>query len=142
MSVDYAPSLVAILFGIGFSCFFMALAVFLGPKRPDPEKLSPFECGSDPIGSPRVRFSVKFYQVAILFLIFDIESAFLYPWAAFYRKLSCVKHTDLGTELGQVVGTQGLDTVTAFGFVEMLVFIGTLVVALAYVWRKRAIGWG
>ena len=133
MSVDYAPSLVAILFGIGFSCFFMALAVFLGPKRPDPEKLSPFECGSDPIGSPRVRFSVKFYQVAILFLIFDIESAFLYPWAAFYRKLSCV---------GTLDGTQCLGTVTAFGFVEMLVFIGTLVVALAYVWRKRAIGWG
>ena len=133
MSVDYAPSLVAILFGIAFSCLFLGLAIFLGPKRPDPEKLSPFECGSDPIGSPRVRFSVKFYQVAILFLIFDIESAFLYPWAALYRKLSC---------LGTVAGTQCLGTVTAFGFVEMLVFIGTLVVALAYVWRKRAIGWG
>ena len=133
MSVDYAPSLVAILFGIAFSLFFLGLAVFLGPKRSDPEKLAPFECGSEPIGSPRVRFSVKFYQVAILFLIFDIESAFLYPWAAYYRKLSC---------LGVVAGTQCLGTVTWFGFVEMLVFVGTLVVALAYVWRKRAIGWG
>lgn len=133
MSVDYAPSLVAILFGIAFSLFFLALAMFLGPKRSDPEKLAPFECGSEPIGSPRVRFSVKFYQVAILFLIFDIESAFLYPWAALYRKLSC---------LGVVAGTQCLGTVTWFGFVEMLVFVGTLVVALAYVWRKRAIGWG
>ena len=133
MSVDYAPSLVAILFGIAFSCLFLGLAIFLGPKRPDPEKLSPFECGSDPIGSPRVRFSVKFYQVSILFLIFDIESAFLYPWAALYRKLSC---------LGTVAGTQCLGTVTWFGYVEMLVFVGTLVVALAYVWRKRAIGWG
>ena len=71
--------------------------------------------------------------LVILFLIFDIESAFLYPWAALYRKLSC---------LGTVAGTQCLGTVTVFGFVEMLVFIGTLVVALAYVWRKRAIGWG
>ena len=133
MSVDYAPSLVAILFGIGFSCFFMALAVFLGPKRPDPEKLSPFECGSDPIGSPRVRFSVKFYQVAILFLIFDIESAFLYPWAAQYRRLSCD-----GSFIGGICQGQ----ISVFGFVEMLVFLASLVVALAYVWRKRAIGWG
>lgn len=133
MSVDYAPSLVAILFGIAFACLFLGLAIFLGPKRPNAEKLSPFECGSEPIGSPRVRFSVKFYQVAILFLIFDIESAFLYPWAALFRKLSC---------LGVVAGTQCLGAVTWFGFVEMLVFVGTLIVALAYVWRKRAIGWG
>ena len=130
---DYGPPLVAIVFGIGFSLAFLALAMFLGPKRLGAEKLAPFECGSEPIGSPRVRFSVKFYQVAILFLIFDIEAAFLYPWAALYRKLSCI---------GIVAGTQCLGTVTAFGFVEMLVFIGTLVVALSYVWRKRAIGWG
>ena len=130
---DYGPPLVAILFGIGFSLVFLAMAMFVGPKRPGAEKLAPFECGSEPIGSPRVRFSVKFYQVAILVLIFDIEAAFLYPWAALYRKLSCI---------GLVAGTQGLGTTTMFGFVEMLVFIGTLVVALAYVWRKRAIGWG
>ena len=130
---DYGPPLVAILFDIGFSLVFLAMAMFVGPKRPGAEKLAPFECGSEPIGSPRVRFSVKFYQVAILFLIFDIEAAFLYPWAALYRKLSCI---------GLVAGTQCLGTTTMFGFVEMLVFIGTLVVALAYVWRKRAIGWG
>jgi NADH-quinone oxidoreductase subunit A len=133
MSVDYAPSLVAILFGIAFSCLFLGLAVFLGPKRPNAEKLAPFECGSEPIGSPRVRFSVKFYQVAILFLVFDIESAFLYPWAALYRRLSCIG-------VPGPVECHGI--VTFFGFVEMLVFVGTLVVALAYVWRKRAIGWG
>ena len=130
---DYGPPLVAIVFGIGFALLFLALAMFIGRKRLGAEKLSPFECGSEPIGSPRVRFSVKFYQVAILFLIFDIEAAFLYPWAALYRKLSCI---------GIVAGTQCLGTVTMFGFVEMLVFIGTLVIALAYVWRKRAIGWG
>lgn len=133
MSVDYAPPLVAIVFGIGFSCLFLALAMFLGPKRGGDEKLSPFECGSEPIGSPRVRFSVKFYQVAILFLIFDIETAFLYPWAALYRKLSCI---------GTFAHNQCQGVPTMFGYVEMLVFIGTLVVALAYVWRKRAIGWG
>lgn len=133
MTVDYAPTLVALLFGLGFSCLFMALAVFLGPKRGGETKLSPFECGSDPIGSPRVRFSVKFYQVAILFLIFDIEAAFLYPWASQFRRLSCI---------GPMSGLSCLGTVTLFGFVEMLVFLGTLVVALAYVWRKRAIGWG
>ena len=130
---DYGPPLVAILFGIGFALLFLALAMFIGPKRPGAEKLAPFECGSEPIGSPRVRFSVKFYQVAILFLIFDIEAAFLYPWAALYRKLSCI---------GIVAGTQCLGTMTYFGFVEMLVFVATLVAALAYVWRKRAIGWG
>ena len=133
MSVDYAPTLVAIVFGVAFSCVFLCLAIFLGPKRSDPEKLSPFECGSEPIGTPRVRFSVKFYQVAILFLIFDIEAAFLYPWAALYRRLSCA---------GSLIGGQCLGAITWFGFVEMLVFVGTLVVALAYVWRKRAIGWG
>ncbi len=132
-ATDYGPTLVAIVFGIAFSCVFLGLAMFLGPKRENAEKLSPFECGSEPIGSPRVRFSVKFYQVALLFLIFDIEAAFLYPWAAIFRRLSC---------LGTVIHNECLGTVTAFGFVEMLVFMSTLVVALGYVWRKRAIGWG
>ena len=131
---DYGPPLVAIVFGIGFSVLFLALAMFIGPKRPGAEKLAPFECGSEPIGSPRVRFSVKFYQVAILFLIFDIEAAFLYPWAARFKQLSC---NGLITASGQCLGTA-----TMFGLVEMLVFIATLVIALAYVWRKRAIGWG
>lgn len=133
MSVDYTPTLVAILFGIGFACVFLALAMFLGPKRGGANKLAPFECGSEPIGSPRVRFSVKFYQVAILFLIFDIESAFLYPWATLFRRLSCV---------GPLVEGACAGTVSLFGYVEMLVFIATLVIALAYCWRKRAIGWG
>src|SRR5579859_6613621 len=90
MSVAYTPVLVAILFGSAFGLLFLALAVFMGPKHETAEKLAPFECGSEPIGSPRVRFSVKFYQVAILFLVFDIETAFLYPWAVLFRKLSCV----------------------------------------------------
>ena len=92
----------------------------------------PYECGSDVIGSPRARFEVKFYQVAILFLVFDIEAAFLYPWALRYRELSCLGPLDGG------VCSAGI---SFFGLGEMLVFMGILVVALAYVWRKRAIGW-
>jgi NADH-quinone oxidoreductase subunit A len=133
MAVTYSPILVAILFAVGFALVFLALAMFMGPKHETAEKLAPFECGSEPIGSPRVRFSVKFYQVAILFLVFDIESAFLYPWAVLYRKLSCT---------GALVGNICPSGITFFGLAEMVVFIAILVVGLAYVWRKKAIGWG
>lgn len=134
MSQTYAPVLVAIAFAGVFASLFLALSMFFGPKHLTREKLQPFECGSDPIGSPRVRFSVKFYQVAILFLVFDIESAFLYPWAVLYRSLSC---TGVVTAAGVCSGV-----VTPFGLVEMLTFLVVLVVALTYVWRKKAIGWG
>ena len=133
MAVTYSPILVSILFAVGFGLVFLALAMFMGPKHETAEKLAPFECGSEPIGSPRVRFSVKFYQVAILFLVFDIESAFLYPWAVLYRKLSCA---------GALSGTICSSGVTFFGLAAMVVFIALLVVALAYAWRKKAIGWG
>lgn len=119
------PAGIAIAFALGFCGLFTALALFIGPKATNPEKLKPFECGSEPIGSPRGRYSVKFYQVAILFLVFDIEAAFMYPWAVLFDQLS--------------VAPGG--GVSMFGFVEMLVFVAILVVALAYVWRKKAIGW-
>lgn len=119
------PAGLAIVFALGFCGLFTALAVLVGPKATNPEKLKPFECGSEPIGTPRGRYSVRFYQVAILFLVFDIEAAFMYPWAILYNQLS---H-----------GVGG--GVSVFGFVEMLVFVAILVVALAYVWRKKAIGW-
>ena len=122
------PAGLAILFGVGFCGLFTALAVLVGPKATNPEKLKPFECGSEPIGTPRGRYSVKFYQVAILFLVFDIEAAFMYPWAVLYNNLS---HT---------LGPQG-PMISVFGFAEMLLFVAILVVALAYVWRKKAIGW-
>lgn len=119
------PAGVAIAMALGFCGLFTALAVLLGPKATNPEKLKPFECGSEPIGTPRGRYSVKFYQVAILFLVFDIEAAFMYPWAVLYNQLS---------------RTAG-GAVSVFGFAEMLLFVAILVVALAYVWRKKAIGW-
>ena len=113
----FTPAGYAILAALGFCGLFTLLAVAVGPKATNPEKLKPFECGSEPIGTPRGKYSVKFYQVAILFLVFDIEAAFLYPWAIQYR------------------------TATLFGFIEMLVFLAVLVVALLYVWRKKAVGW-
>ena len=76
------------MFALGFCGLFTALAVLIGPKVSNPDKLKPFECGSEPIGSPRGRYSVKFYQVAILFLVFDIEAAFMYPCAVLYNQLS------------------------------------------------------
>ena len=121
----YIPAGIAIVFGLGFAGLLLLAAMLLGPKRASAEKLGPFECGMEPIGSPRARFSVKFYQVAILFLVFDVEAAFMYPWAVTFRELS---HTAAGA-------------VSPAAFVEMLVFVGVLVVALAYVWRKKAIGW-
>ena len=120
------PAGLAIVLSLGFAGLFTALAVLIGPKVSTPEKLKPFECGSEPIGTPRGRYSVKFYQVAILFLVFDIEAAFMYPWAILFNQLSHDSATG---------------TVSVFGFVEMLIFVGILVVALAYVWRKKAIGW-
>jgi len=125
----YIPAGLAILLALGFCGLFTALAVLVGPKATNPEKLKPFECGSEPIGSPRGRYSVRFYQVAILFLVFDIEAAFMYPWAILYNQLS---HTNAPP--GQVV-------VSVFWFAEIPVFISILVVAFAYVWRKKAIGW-
>ncbi len=121
------------MLALGFCGLFTALAVLVGPKATNPEKLKPFECGSEPIGSPRGRYSVRFYQVAILFLVFDIEAAFMYPWAILYDKLS---HTTAAAANGAAI-----TVVSIFGFVEMLVFVAILVVALAYVWRKKAIGW-
>ena len=114
----YIPAGLAILLGVGFAGALLAAAVYLGPKRGGAEKLSPFECGMEPIGSPRARFSVKFYHVAILFLVFDVESAFMYPWSVWYK------------------GSASL-----FGFIDMLIFVVVLAVALTYVWRKKAIGW-
>ena len=106
-----------ILVGVGFALALTALAKYVGPRRPNKAKDVPYECGSDVIGSPRARFEVKFYQVAIVFLVFDIETAFLYPWAIVFRS-----------------GGPGL-------FVEMLVFLATLAVGYAYLWKKGAFDW-
>jgi len=89
----------------------------LAPRNPAPEKLEPYECGAPPLGSAHQRLPVKFYLVAVLFLLFDIETVFLFPWSVLFRKL-------------------GL-----FGLVEMGIFLGVLVLGLVYVWRKGALEW-
>jgi NADH-quinone oxidoreductase subunit A len=95
----------------------VGLAALLGPRRPSAIKSGPFECGSDPIGSARERFGVKFYLLALLFIVFDVEAVFVYPWAVLLK--------DLGWP----------------GYVEMAIFAFTLVVGLAYVWKKGALDW-
>ena len=132
MTSDYVPAAIAIGAGVGMALLLTAAAKYLGPSRPTRAKQISYEAGSEPVGSPRARFSVKFYQVAILFLVFDIEAAFLYPWAVNYRALSCTTPLENGVCTGDV---------SFFGFGGVLVFMGILVVALAYVWRKRAVGW-
>jgi NADH-quinone oxidoreductase subunit A len=132
MSSDYLAATIAILAGVGMALLLTLAAKYLGPHRPTKAKSIPYEAGSDVIGSPRARFSVKFYQVAILFLVFDIESAFLYPWAVNYRGLSCLGPLKDG------ICTAGI---SFFGLGGVVVFMALLVVALAYVWRKRAVGW-
>jgi NADH-quinone oxidoreductase subunit A len=95
----------------------LGLQRLLAPKRPNAEKLSPYECGAPILGSAHQRLPVKFYVVAVLFLLFDIETVFLFPWSVLFRRL-------------------GL-----FGLVEMSVFLGVLVLGLVYVWRKGALEW-
>ena len=133
MSSDYVAAAIAIIAGVGMALLLTAAAKYLGPSRPTKAKAIPYEAGSDVIGSPRARFSVKFYQVAILFLVFDIEAAFLYPWAVSYRALSCTGPAGRRASARPASRSSGLG--------EMLVFMAILVVALAYVWRKRAVGW-
>jgi NADH-quinone oxidoreductase subunit A len=135
MTSDYLAALIAIAAGVGMACLLSLAAKYLGgtQNRPTKNKGIPYEAGSDVIGSPRARFSVKFYQVAILFLVFDIEAAFLYPWAVNYRALSCTVPLAPG---GACPGG-----VSLFGLGGVVVFMALLVVGLAYVWRKRAVGW-
>jgi NADH-quinone oxidoreductase subunit A len=132
MTSDYVSAALAILAGVGMAVLLTLAAKYLGPSRPTRAKAIPYEAGSDPIGSPRARFSVKFYQVAIIFLVFDIEAAFLYPWAVNYQALSCA---------GPLSDGRCSSGVSFFGLGGVVVFMAFLVVALAYVWRKRAVGW-
>lgn len=107
-----------IVLGLGFAGTMIGLSALLGPRNPTPEKLAPYECGMPAVGDARERQSVKFYLVAMIFLLFDIEVAFLYPWAMSLR--------DLGWA----------------GFVQILTFFAILTVGFIYVWRKGVLDWG
>lgn len=114
---SYLPILVLIAIALAFALGSVVMSRLVGQKKPSTVKLAPYECGMPPVGSARERVSVKFYIVAMLFIVFDIEAVFLYPWAVVFKRL-------------------GL-----FGFVEMGVFIVILLVGYVYVWKKGALEW-
>ncbi len=118
---SYVPILVLMVIAAGFSGLFLAASYFVGPRHPNPEKLSTYECGVEPEGTARQRFSVHFYLVAIVFILFDIEAVFLYPWAVRYRGLLF--------EMGPAV------------LVEMIVFIAVLFLGYFYIWRRGVLDW-
>jgi len=109
---------IMVVLGVGFAAVMIGLSELLGPKNPTPEKLAPYECGMPAVGDARERQSVKFYLVAMIFLLFDIEVAFLYPWAIALR--------DLGWP----------------GFAQIVTFFLILLVGFVYVWRKGVLDWG
>jgi NADH-quinone oxidoreductase subunit A len=133
MSTDYIAVTLVILVGTGAALQFLALAKFLGERRPSAAKNITYEAGSDPVGDPRGRFPVRFYPLAILFVVFDIEAAVLFPGAVSYRELSCAGALHAG------VCTAG---VSFLGIGAAVAFMAILLVALVYAWRKGVIGWG
>lgn len=114
---NYLPIMIFFIFAIGLSIVLLAVNQLRSTRRPDPEKLSPYECGFNAFDDTRHRFDVRFYLVAILFIIFDLEIAFLFPWAI---------------SLGKI----GL-----FGFWSMMAFLGILTIGFIYEWKKGALEW-
>src|SRR5213593_2251560 len=117
MLAEYFPVLLFILVGLGVGVAPMVLGKLLGPNRPDKAKNSPYECGFEAFEDARMKFDVRYYLVAILFILFDLEIAFLFPWAVTLH------------EIGPA------------GFWAMMIFLGILVVGFAYEWKKGALDW-
>ncbi|MCU1289368.1 MAG: dehydrogenase subunit [Acidobacteria bacterium] len=127
--LDYAPIGVMFLVAIGFAASQILVTQLIGPRKRTATKLMPYESGKDPVGSARDRFSIKFYTVAVIFLLFDIEVLFMIPFAVAFKEL---------------LAQEKISTI-AFGtiaFVEIMIFISTLVVGYIYVWRKGTFEWG
>jgi NADH-quinone oxidoreductase subunit A len=114
---SYAPILILGIVAIGFGVFTLVMSHLLGRPRPSPGKLSTYECGMPPVGTARERFPIKFYLVCMIFILLDVDAAFLYPWALVFR--------DLGL----------------FGLVEMTVFMALLGGGFAYAWKSGALDW-
>ena len=114
---EYLPILMFIVVGIGFAATTLGASELIGPRRMSARKLAPYECGVPPVGSARQRVEIKFYLVAVLFILFDIEAVFLYPWAVAFRQL-------------------GLN-----GLIEMALFVVVLLIGYLYLLQKRALDW-
>jgi NADH-quinone oxidoreductase subunit A len=117
MLIDYLPILVFFAIAVGFALFAVAASSLLGQKKPSSLKEAPYECGMATIGSTYQRIPIKYFIIALLFLLFDIEVVFLYPWAVVFRQMKF------------------------FAFLSMLVFIGILLIAYLYLWKKGALEW-
>ncbi|MGY3230165.1 NADH-quinone oxidoreductase subunit A [Luteibacter sp. HA06] len=117
MLAQYWPVLLFIAVAVGLGVVLMAIGILAGPSRPDSEKLSPYECGFEAFEDARMKFDVRYYLIAILFIIFDLEIAFLFPWAVVFDKIG------------------------AIALIEMALFLALLVVGFAYVWKKGALEW-
>ena len=117
MLEQYFPILLFILFGLGLGALLLGVGRFVSPSRPDPEKLSPYECGFEAFEDARMKFDVRYYLVAILFILFDLEIAFLFPWAVV------------------------LNEIGFFGFAAMMVFLLILVIGFIYEWKRGALEW-
>ncbi len=117
LATQYAPIFIFIVIAFAMGAAPLLLTVFVAEQRPDAEKLSAYECGFEAFEDARMQFDVRFYLVAILFVIFDIEAAFMFPWAVV------------------------LDAIGLFGLIEMLLFLFILVVGYVYAWRKGALQW-
>jgi NADH-quinone oxidoreductase subunit A len=120
---QYLPLLMQIAFAVFLGLFMVAASYFIGRHRNTNIKLSAYECGIEAVGDARGRFSVRFYMVAVLFILFDVETVFMMPWAIIYRKLP------------QITGSR------LFGFWEMLVYLGFVAVGLYYIVRKGVLDW-
>ena len=114
---DYLSIIIFLFVALGLSAGFIVLNFLFSPKNPDPEKLSAYECGFEPFGDSRMEFDVRFYLVAILFIIFDLEIAFLFPWAI------------------------SLGNIGILGFWSMMIFLFILAVGFVYEWKKGALDW-
>ena len=120
---NYFPILLFMLVGVTVGVLPIVLGSLLAPHRPDAEKNSPYECGFEAFEDARMKFDVRYYLIAIIFILFDLEVAFLVPWAAIF---------------GEITSTPA---VKLFGFVEMMVFIAVLLVGYIYAWKKGALDW-
>jgi NADH-quinone oxidoreductase subunit A len=133
MARAYLPVLLLLGFVVFNAIVMIGLSTLVVRRRPTPEKDTPYESGMPPLGDARERFSVKFYLVAVLFIIFDIETVFMIPWGAQFRELSCAAPL--------VGGLCPTGQTSLFGLMEMLVFIAILLVGFVYVWKKGALQW-